>query len=271
MRESSIGLPYHRPKQRSLAEFLDRKKGQPQIVDSIKGRFDSSAEQKLQEREKALKEFYKPESEEEEEVEKDVEEKEEDHKKTEGEEKVEKEDEVKEDEVKEDGAEVEAKTNSSEIPDIIEDSGILSGPGTSDESKPVTDTEASNTNSPVEDMEQEEAEATPLVNEETLKLVLEDTQVEDIVAVKELGKAEDEKVPEKDEIVLEKDEKVLEMDENVPEKLEEVLEKVEEAGFDVEVLEKGEEEMDDTVEEDEDSLKLVLEPDTPVLEEEEVN
>ena len=87
------GLPYHRPKQRSLAEFLARKKGQPEIVSHIKEtrfqytllnifgvysveffwrickqlnssilcRFDPYAQQKLEQREEALKKFYKAE------------------------------------------------------------------------------------------------------------------------------------------------------------------------------------------------------------------
>merc|ERR1719234_240599 len=60
LRESAIGLPYHRPKQRSLAEFLARKDGQPEIVSHIKNtRFDPYAQQKLEQREEAMKKFYK--------------------------------------------------------------------------------------------------------------------------------------------------------------------------------------------------------------------
>ena len=123
-----------------------------------------------------------------------------------------------------------------------------------DESKPITEVEGSNTDYHVEDMEQEEAEAAPLVNEETLKFVLEDSQVdmvEDKAAVEEV---------ENEEALEKEDDEVLDKED------EEVLEKK-----DKQVLEKGEEEMDDTVEEGEDSLKLVLEPDTPLLEEEEVS
>merc|ERR1719391_20330 len=62
LRESAIGLPYHRPKQRSLAEFLARKDGQPEIVSHIKTtRFDPYAQQKLEQREAAMKKFYKDE------------------------------------------------------------------------------------------------------------------------------------------------------------------------------------------------------------------
>merc|ERR1719244_2039369 len=65
-RESAVGLPYHRPKQRTLEEFLNRKKGTPEILKSIHGKkFDSEADKLLEEREKKMKEFYKSESEEE--------------------------------------------------------------------------------------------------------------------------------------------------------------------------------------------------------------
>jgi len=38
IRESPFELPYHKPKQRTLEEFLNRKKGTPEVVSSIKGK-----------------------------------------------------------------------------------------------------------------------------------------------------------------------------------------------------------------------------------------
>ena len=37
VRESAVGLPYHRPRQRSLKEFLNRKKALPNILPVQKG------------------------------------------------------------------------------------------------------------------------------------------------------------------------------------------------------------------------------------------
>jgi len=60
MRESPFELPYHRPKQRTLDEFLNRKKGISEVVCSIKEKsFSSMDESRLLEREKRLAEFYK--------------------------------------------------------------------------------------------------------------------------------------------------------------------------------------------------------------------
>jgi len=60
MRESPFELPYHKPKQRTLEEFLNRKKGTPEVVSSIKGKnFSSVDESRLMEREKRLEDFYK--------------------------------------------------------------------------------------------------------------------------------------------------------------------------------------------------------------------
>ena len=60
LRESRIGLSYHKPKQRSLQEFLDRKKGTPEIINSIKIHNFSSADQvAIDERQKKIEEFYK--------------------------------------------------------------------------------------------------------------------------------------------------------------------------------------------------------------------
>ena len=73
LRESTVGLPYHRPKQRTLEEFLNRKKGTPEIVQSIKlQHFTEKDEKLLQERQKQLEEFYKSDEEEHEEDEDDA-------------------------------------------------------------------------------------------------------------------------------------------------------------------------------------------------------
>ena len=65
-RESAIGLPYHRPKQRSLDEFLNRKKGTPEVFKSINlKRLDSNIDKVMEERENKIKEFFKNDSEEE--------------------------------------------------------------------------------------------------------------------------------------------------------------------------------------------------------------
>ena len=65
-RESAVGLPYHKPKQKSLEEFLNRKKGAPDLRMSLHAkRFDASVDKIMAEREKKLKEFYKSDSEEE--------------------------------------------------------------------------------------------------------------------------------------------------------------------------------------------------------------
>ena len=65
-RESAIGLPYHRPKQRSLAEFLNRKRGTPEVVKSINTkRLDTDIDRLMVERENKIKDFFKADSEEE--------------------------------------------------------------------------------------------------------------------------------------------------------------------------------------------------------------
>ena len=65
-RESAIGLPYHRPKQRSLDEFLNRKKGTPEVLKSINlKRFDTSIERVMEERQNKIKDFFKADSDEE--------------------------------------------------------------------------------------------------------------------------------------------------------------------------------------------------------------
>ena len=65
-RESAIGLPYHRPKQRSLEDFLNRKKGTPEVVKNIKlKKLDSNTDKLMEEREKRVKEFFKADSEDE--------------------------------------------------------------------------------------------------------------------------------------------------------------------------------------------------------------
>ena len=65
-REIAIGLPYHRPKQRSLAEFLNRKRGTPEVVKSINTkRLDTDIDRLMVERENKIKDFFKADSEEE--------------------------------------------------------------------------------------------------------------------------------------------------------------------------------------------------------------
>ena len=64
LRESPFQLPYHKPKQRSLEKFLNRKKGTPEIIHSIKEKTFSVADENRQKaREKQLEEFYKDEDE----------------------------------------------------------------------------------------------------------------------------------------------------------------------------------------------------------------
>ena len=71
LREAAVQLPYHRPKQRTLEEFLNRKKGLRDVVSDIRLNVNSleveEAEKILLEREKAANEFYKSEEEEEDE------------------------------------------------------------------------------------------------------------------------------------------------------------------------------------------------------------
>jgi hypothetical protein len=60
LRESVVGLPYFKPKQKSLQEFLNRKKGTPEVVQSIKiAHFSPQDDRLLQQRQKQLEEFYK--------------------------------------------------------------------------------------------------------------------------------------------------------------------------------------------------------------------
>ena len=60
LRETSVSLPYHKAKQRTLTEFLNRKKGLPEVVKSMKlGQVTPEADRLLQEREKKMEEFYK--------------------------------------------------------------------------------------------------------------------------------------------------------------------------------------------------------------------
>jgi hypothetical protein len=60
LRESVVGLPYFKPKQKSLDEFLNRKKGTPEVVQSIKiAQFRPQDDVLLQKRQKQLEEFYK--------------------------------------------------------------------------------------------------------------------------------------------------------------------------------------------------------------------
>ena len=67
--ETAVGLPYHRPRPRTLEEFLNRKKGAPEIVTRLKmGPWvvdSQDADKRLLERQKKEEAFYKSESEEE--------------------------------------------------------------------------------------------------------------------------------------------------------------------------------------------------------------
>jgi len=182
-RESAIGLPYHKPKQRTLEEFLNRKKGTPDFLKSMHlKKFDARADKMLEEREKKMIEFYKSESEEEEEVDED------------------KDYDPNADTNATDAAlheekgvsvigagsekksETDAllKTGEKDSESKIQDSGILSGLGTSDESNQNTDEDKSSPNSPTKVIENPEAKAnndsvmdTEENQEESLKLILE--------------------------------------------------------------------------------------------------
>jgi len=180
-RESAVGLPYHRPKQRTLEEFLNRKKGTPDILTSIHlKKFDAQADKMLEEREKKLKEFYKSESEEDEEQNgKDY-----DPNANKG-----SNDSVL-NETKDEKTGSDVVDNLTEIPSVIEkdsepsvqDSGILSGLGTSDESNQNTDEDKSSPNSPakeqipVKDVHENDdcaMDTKELKDAESLKLFLE--------------------------------------------------------------------------------------------------
>ncbi|XP_067009841.2 claspin [Anabrus simplex] len=68
VRESRVSLPYHRPKQRSLAEFLQRRPSTPSVTKAVRMSVEELAamEKQLKERAKQAEEFYKSSSEEEE-------------------------------------------------------------------------------------------------------------------------------------------------------------------------------------------------------------
>jgi len=177
-RESAIGLPYHRPKQRTLEEFLNRKKGTTDILKSIHGKkFDSEADKMLEEREKKMKEFYKADSEDE----KEVEDKDND---------TNADKEANDSAINEDNTSV--TENSKKTEGVIgekisesqnQDSGILSGLGTSDESNQNTDEDKSSPNSPTKNSVKEHEASkvsteimkadSVMDSEESLKLVLE--------------------------------------------------------------------------------------------------
>ena len=72
LRETHVSLPYHRPKQRTLEEFLNRKKGTPEIIQSLKIQsFTPEDDKLLRERQKQLEEFYKNEEDDQDEEEDD--------------------------------------------------------------------------------------------------------------------------------------------------------------------------------------------------------
>jgi len=179
-RESAVGLPYHRPKQRTLEEFLNRKKGTPEILKSIHGKkFDSEADKLLEEREKKIKEFYKSESEgEDEEVadDKDYD--------------PNADNDANDSALNEEGTIDDNKTDEvaaeKELETEVQDSGILSGLATSDESNQNTDEDKSSPNTPSKDAKNTEnvikdsleKDDARMETEESLKLVLEpDTPV----------------------------------------------------------------------------------------------
>ncbi|XP_014275221.1 claspin [Halyomorpha halys] len=62
VRQSRISLPYHRPKQRSLSEFLDRRKSLPVVPLKTSTDELSKVWEKIEEREKTVESFYKSES-----------------------------------------------------------------------------------------------------------------------------------------------------------------------------------------------------------------
>lgn len=65
VRETKVSLPYHKARQTSLTAFLNRKKGMPEIVKSMKlSKLTHEADVLLKEREKKMAEFYKSEDEE---------------------------------------------------------------------------------------------------------------------------------------------------------------------------------------------------------------
>ncbi|XP_063216187.1 claspin isoform X1 [Bacillus rossius redtenbacheri] len=65
LREASVSLPYHKPRQRTLAEFLQRRRSLPPVPKSLKVSTETMKEicKQLEEREKEVKEFFKSESE----------------------------------------------------------------------------------------------------------------------------------------------------------------------------------------------------------------
>ena len=180
-RESAVGLPYHRPKQRTLEEFLNRKKGTPEILKSIHGKkFDSEADKLLEEREKQLKQFYKSDSEDEEETD------DKDYNPNEKKDDPEANDSAMNEEIATNAPADESKKDEvMEVKNLesqVHDSGIMSGIATSDESNENSD--VSSPNSPNKDKTDAQV---PMQNstdlsgtddavmntEESLKLVLE--------------------------------------------------------------------------------------------------
>lgn len=133
VRESTIGLKYHRPKQRTLEEFLNRKKGtDDEYLNRILGekririnRIDSDVDKLLIERKKKMEEFYKSDSDED------------------NDENVETNEDVAKDIEGDGGANVDDSVKAS-------DSGILTGVETSDDSNPATDEQKSRPKTPEE-------------------------------------------------------------------------------------------------------------------------
>jgi len=144
VRESTIGLKYHRPKQRTLEEFLNRKKGTDETINRIftekhirLNKLDSDVDKLLIERQKKMEEFYKSDTDEEDNA-----------------------------EVNKDSAH-DLEENCAVVPENnkASDSGILTGVETSDDSNPATD----------------EQKTTPDVPEETTSkpILTENNAIED--------------------------------------------------------------------------------------------
>ena len=139
-RESAIGLPYHRPKQRSLEEFLNRKKGTPEILKSMNlKRLDSNVDKLMEEREMKLKEFFKADSDEENvaDDEEDPEDKDFDPRKSEGDQEKLK-DVERTDSVDTEKIDIEIDN----VTSVMKDSGIFSNQASSEESNQNSEEES---------------------------------------------------------------------------------------------------------------------------------
>ena len=232
-RESAIGLPYHRPKQRSLAEFLNRKSGTPDAVKSINvKRYDSNIDKVMAERENKIKDFFKADSEEENAADDEEDEDDKDYNPNavedtpvavpekilaDSDQDVPKD--TSEDNHDHNPPEKDIDEASVDMLDSAQDSGVFSCPVTSEDSNVNTEEEKSGPNSPapdsqlspqtIKDNEKEE------VNDSGDSLRLELTETEEITAT------ETETVPEGEgeeslKLVLETETLHLEEDDEIP-------------------------------------------------------